>query len=168
MNRKATACLTALTLFLFPLTACAPAPESAPEMEDTRAQDEAAIRALRDAFLDSQQAGDAERNASFYADDAIIMNPGAPSEKGINAIRTGLAGFFDDYEWDAQEPIEELQVTGDWAFTRTTWSGARTDKATGTAVTVSGKAVHIYRRQPDGAWKIAIDIYNFDHPVDPS
>jgi uncharacterized protein (TIGR02246 family) len=160
--------LATLTLFLFPLTACAPAPESAPEVEDTRAEDEAAIRALRDAFLDAQQAGDAERNTSFYTDDAIIMTPGAPSHTGINAIRTALADFFDDCEWNSQEPIEELQVMGDWAFTRTTWSGTQTDKATGTAATVSGKAVHIYRRQPEGTWKIAIDIYNFNHPVDPS
>lgn len=157
-----------LALFLLPLTACTPAPQSGVEVEGTRAEDEARIRALRDAFLESQQAGDAKRNAAFYADDAISMAPGAPSETGIDAIRVGMAAFYEEYEWSTQEPIEELQVLGDWAFTRTTWSGTRTDKDTGTAVEVSGKAVHIYRRQLDGTWKIAIDIFNFDHPVDPS
>lgn len=157
-----------LTLLLLSLTACGPAPESTPGLADTRADDEAAIRALRDAFLDSQQTGDAERNAQFYADDAIVMPPGAPSNTGIGAIRTALVGVFDVYEWSAREPIEEVQVLGDWAFTRTTWTAIRTDKDTRTAVELSGKAVHIYRRQSDGTWKIAIDIFNYDHPVDPS
>ena len=163
MKRKAGLC-SVLCLLL--VTACAPPPESPPELENTRAADEAAIRALRQAFLESQQAGDAERNAAFYAEDAIIMQPGESSEKGANAIRTGLAGFFDAYEWNSQEPIEQLQVLGDWAFTRTAWSATRTDKKTGVAAKVLGKAVHIYRRQPDGTWKIVIDIFNYDHAVD--
>lgn len=150
-----------LALLLLPLAACNQA-------QQARGEDEAAIRALRQAFLESQAAGDAERIAAFYTDDAIMMGPDAPSVTGIDAIRAGSVDFYKQYEWSTQEPVEELQVLGNWAFTRTTWSGTRTDKSTGTAVQVSGKAVHIYRRQPDGTWKIAIDIFNFDHPVDPS
>ena len=165
MKRTATLCLT---LFLLLLTACAPAPESTREAKNTRAVDETAIRALRDAFLESQRTGDVERIAAFYADDAIFMQPGAPSMMRIDAIRSGIAGFFGEYEWNAQEPIEELQVLGDRAFTRTSFSATRTDKKTGMAVKLLGKAVHIYRRQPDGTWKITIDIFNYDHPVDRS
>jgi uncharacterized protein (TIGR02246 family) len=165
MKRVARLCLA---LLLLPLAACTQAPESGTDVADTRAKDEAAIRALRKAFNESQQAGDAEGCAAFYADDAIIMVPGEPSVTGIDAIRRGGAAYYGEYEWNTQEPIEELQVLGDWAFTRTTWSGVQTEKATGTAEKVAGKALHIYRRQPDGTWKIAIDIYNFDHPVDPS
>jgi len=157
-----------LAPFLLVLTACAPAPESAREPEDTRAEDEAAIRALRTAFLKSQQTGDAERIAAFYAEDAVIMLPGEPSQRGIEAIRTGLARFFAEYEWSSQEPIEELNVLGDWTFTRTTWSASQTDKDTRVVAKLLGKAVHIYRRQPDGTWKIAIDIFNYDHPVNRS
>lgn len=137
-------------------------------LEDTRAADEAAIRALRDAFGEAQMAGDAERTAAFYTDDAIIMVPGTPSVSGRTALQTGLARSFDQFVWRVQEPIEELQVLGDWAFTRTTWAGTQTDKGTGAATELSGKSVHIYRRQPDGTWRIAVDIYNFDHPIDAS
>jgi len=165
MQQRNTWSCSALLLFLL-LTACAPAQQSALNPEGTRAEDEAAIRALRDAFIKSQQSGDVERNAAFYAKDALIMLPGEPSEKGIDAIRTGLAAFFEAYEWSSREPVEELQVMGDWAFTRTTWSATRTEKATRVTLELLGKAVHIYRRQPDGTWKIAIDIFNYDQPVD--
>ena len=94
MKRTAKLCLT---LFLLPLTACAPAPESTREAKNTRAADETAIRALRNAFLESQRTGDAERIAAFYADDAIFMQPGAPSLMRIDAIRSGIAGFFNEF-----------------------------------------------------------------------
>jgi uncharacterized protein (TIGR02246 family) len=157
-----------LAPFLLVLSACAPASEPVREPADRRAEDEAAIRALRTAFLESQQAGDAQRSAAFYAEDAVIMLPGEASERGIEAIRAGLARFFNEYKWSAQEPIEQLQVLGDWAFTRTTWSASQTDKDTGVVAKLLGKAVHIYRRQPDGTWKIAIDIFNYDHPINRS
>jgi uncharacterized protein (TIGR02246 family) len=167
MHRTAGVLFATLTLCLSPLTSCTPASEAAPESQDTQAEDEAAIRALRDAFVEAQRAGDVQLIASFYADDAIIMPPEAASLKGIDAIQAGVAEAFNANEWNSQEPIEELQVVGDWAFTRTTWAATQTDRATGESVNLSGKAVHIYQRQPDGTWKISIDIYNFDHPAEP-
>ncbi len=154
-------------LVLLPLTACTPTAQSGAGGDDTRAEDEAAIRDLRAAFGESQAAGDAERVAAFYADDAIILNPGDASTTGIGDIRAGIAAFHEEYEWSSQEPIEALQVEGDLAFTRTAWSAVRIDRDTGEAMEASGKSVHIYRRQSDGTWKIVTDIFNFDHPVDP-
>lgn len=160
MNRAAL-CASALLVVL----ACSPPAESPSNQESTRAEDESAIRALRQAFNEAQRAGDADRVAAFYTDDAVVLGPDAPSTSGLDAIRAGSAEFYGSYEWNSSEPIEDLEVQGDWAFTRTTWSSTQTDKSTGATVDISGKAVHIYRRQPDGTWKIAIDIYNSDAPV---
>ncbi len=161
MNRAAL-CISALLCVI----SCSPPAESASSDEPTRAEDESAIRALRQAFNEAQRAGDVDHLATFYTDDAVVLGPDEPSTSGLDAIRAASAEFFESSEWNSSEPIEDLEVQGDLAFTRTTWSSTQTDKSTGTSVDVSGKAVHIYRRQPDGTWKIAVDIYNFDAPAE--
>jgi len=35
----------------------------------------------------------------------------------------------------------------------------------GPVVQDRGKGLHVYRRQPDGSWKLAQDIWNSDNPV---
>ena len=163
MNR-ATLCISAFLC----VSACSPPAESASVQESTQTEDESAIRALRQAFNVAQRAGDVDRIVAFYTDDAVVLGPDEPTTSGIAAIRAATAEFYQSSEWNSSEPIEDLAVQGDWAFTRTTWTSTQTDRSTGAVIDVSGKAVHVYRRQPDGAWKIAVDIYNFDAPVESS
>jgi ketosteroid isomerase-like protein len=55
-------------------------------------------------------------------------------------------------------------VAGDWAFRRAAATWVLKPRAGGPAVNESGKFLIIYRRLPDGSWRIARDIFNRDHP----
>jgi ketosteroid isomerase-like protein len=55
---------------------------------------------------------------------------------------------------------DEVVIAGRWAFRRATidWSLVPTDK--GQPIRDPGKYMILYRRQEDGSWRVARDIWN--------
>lgn len=47
------------------------------------------------------------------------------------------------------------------------FSGRPVAEAGGDSITEAGKGLHVYRGQPDGVWKLTIDIWNADAPAKP-
>ncbi len=66
---------------------------------------------------------------------------------------------FDLYETD------EIEVAGDLTYERYTGRWTVTPKDGSDAVEQAFKGIHILRRQTDGSWKIARDIWNSDEPL---
>lgn len=52
----------------------------------------AAVDSLRQAYLEAYNAGELDRLASLYADDAVLLPPDAPPVRGRDSIRTHFAG----------------------------------------------------------------------------
>lgn len=104
-----------------------------------------------------------DKIVSYWSDDAIVMPPDGPALTGKQAIRdyvaAGLAipGF--DITWEAKQAV--ISATGDMGYTlasnRITLPGAD-----GSPVTSAGKAVTVWRKEPDGAWRCVLDIWNAD------
>jgi ketosteroid isomerase-like protein len=61
--------------------------------------------------------------------------------------------------------MDEIRVTGDWAYSRYSYTWILTPVPGGESVEVSGKGIWIVQRQPDGSWKIAREIWNNDKPL---
>jgi ketosteroid isomerase-like protein len=59
---------------------------------------------------------------------------------------------------------DETIVSGDWAFTRGVFGATFQSKAGGPAVPQANKYILIWRRQADGSWRIARDIWNGSEP----
>ncbi|MEE8586821.1 MAG: hypothetical protein V3T83_18425 [Acidobacteriota bacterium] len=60
----------------------------------------------------------------------------------------------------------EVEVAGDWAFDRGTYTITLTPKAGGEPVFEDeAKYLTITKRQPDGSWKIYRTISNSDRPL---
>src|SRR5687768_7430544 len=68
------------------ISACAPAP---PAAVDTSAE-EATLKGITSMWFDAYNAGDVDRMAALYADDAVLMPPHAPVARGRDAIRSYL------------------------------------------------------------------------------
>jgi uncharacterized protein (TIGR02246 family) len=99
----------------------------------------------------------------YFAEDAVIMLPGQPTVRGKAAIRdylertSKIPGF--KIRW---EPLEaKISLSGDMGYlierTQVTMNGPD-----GQPVTERLKALSVWRKQPDGSWKAAIDISNPD------
>jgi len=58
--------------------------------------------------------------------------------------------------------VEDIQVSGDWAFLRLSFTDSITPKAGGETTANVGKWVLIFERQADGSWRIATEIWNSD------
>jgi ketosteroid isomerase-like protein len=127
-----------------------------------------AIKALLDEFDVSLNAGDFERRVSlYYAEDAVRMPPDEPMVKGKAAILAWSKKGAELYTYQLDNVAEDVQVDGDLAFMRGTFSGTLTPKAGGEPITALGKWMAVYKRQVDGSWKCIADIYNSDNPLPP-
>jgi len=164
--RKRTIPLVAFVL-IFAITACQP---PAQEAVNSMADDIDAAKQISEDFDAAFAAGDPDRIAALYADDAVRMTPDLPAWVGHEAIR---AGFALEMEQDAEalaftevdNVSADAVLFGDWATVRGTFTAVQTPAGGGEATEVSGKWIALLNRQTDGTWKIAWDIWNRDAPL---
>jgi uncharacterized protein (TIGR02246 family) len=130
---------------------------------DTRAADEAAIRAASSDWNKAAQAHDAAKAVSFYSDDAMQF-----ADKG--PIVTGKDNLLKGWQQMLALPGPGLTFTttgvdvaraGDMAYEYGTYDFATKDKK-GRINDEKGKYVVVWKKQPDGSWKAAVDIDNPD------
>ena len=124
--------------------------------------DTAAINDIESQFSSCVNDGDVDRCMSLWTEDAVRMPPNEPTNIGKDQIRVAMKGVFDQFTLDLDSTNEEVEVAGDWAFSRGTYTVAQTPKEGGQPVFFDGKYITILQRQADGSWKIHRDIYNFN------
>jgi uncharacterized protein (TIGR02246 family) len=147
---------------LITLAGCAKSAPPAPVVDV--AADEAAVRANNPAWFAAYNAGEVDKVAALYADDAVLSIPGAPAARGSAAILEALtkdhaASAAAGVTLNAGSSRADAGVSGDLAWEWNTFSV--TDKAGATVDT--GKYVTVYGRR-DGKWRIIRDIWNSDAP----
>ncbi len=119
--------------------------------------DEEQIRELVATWLRASKAGDTETVLSLVTDDVVFLIPGRPPmrrDEFAQAMRaqSGSSGI----KIDGTSEIEEVQVTGDWAFL---WSRLRVvaTPVDGSApVERAGHTLTILRKE-NGRWLVARD-----------
>ncbi len=107
------------------------------------------------------QARDVDRALSFWADDAAVFPPGSPPVVGKPAIREFVVKSFQTPGFSISWKTASVTVSrsGDLAYATGT-NRVTFDGSDGKQVAVEGKAVTVWRREGDGAWKCVIDIWN--------
>jgi uncharacterized protein (TIGR02246 family) len=140
-------------------------PSLCQQMPDTQSSDEQAIRAADAAWLKAVQANDVDRIVSFYADDASVFPIAEPIASGKEAIRKNWAHMLGIPGLRLVWQITKLEVSrsGDLAYVEST-SQASFEDTQGKPAVERGKAVTIWKKQKDGAWKAVVDISNTDSP----
>jgi len=131
---------------------------------DTRAQDEAAIRAAAADWGRAIEAKDLDQTVAFYADDAWVYPQNAPVAKTADQRRAVWAAFFaipgaSDMEGDISRV--DVARSGDLAVEFGTFAMTMNDKR-GKPVTETEKYVVTWKKQADGKWKAVADIWNTD------
>lgn len=125
-----------------------------------------AERAIRETEVEwSKVAGakDVEKFISFYASDAAVLAPGAPTAVGTEAIRKGINQLFSAPGLSLSFQTSNVGVAsgGDIAYTYGTYTMAMNDPS-GKPMTDRGKYVTVYKKQADGTWKAVVDTFNSD------
>ncbi len=127
--------------------------------------DREAVAAIEDRINAAYAIGDAEGVAAQYTEDAVLMNPGKPAVVGREAIAESFRPFFVAFRGELAQEIEEIEVLGDQAYMRGKIRIKITAKQGSAKAELHGKYIAIARRCPDGVWRFARDIYNYDHPT---
>ncbi|MGH9866965.1 MAG: YybH family protein [Candidatus Polarisedimenticolia bacterium] len=110
--------------------------------------------------------GDVDRIVSYWTNDAIVLPPGAPAIVGKQAIRAFVAdslkmpGF--SITWQSEQAV--IAAGHDMGYmvgtNKVTMPGAD-----GRTVDMAGKAVTVWRKESDGAWRCVLDIWNAVPPA---
>jgi uncharacterized protein (TIGR02246 family) len=130
---------------------------------DTRAADEAAIRAAVIEWSKAAQAKNVDKAVSFYANDAMQFADKGPLVTGKDNIRTGWEQMLARPGPGLTFATTGVEVarSGDMAYEYGIYDFATTDKK-GEIVDEKGKYVAMWKKQADGSWKVAADIDNRD------
>jgi uncharacterized protein (TIGR02246 family) len=146
-----------LTALSCAVLACQPAPA---KLSDA---DIAAIRASADSFAANALARRDSANAALFAPNGVFMPPNQPAVEGRAAIQAWFGAFPAMSEFTLQ--LVEIDGRGDVAYVRGTY--ALTIAAAGRTPAMSdhGKYLEIRRRQADGRWLTALDMFNSDVPL---
>jgi uncharacterized protein (TIGR02246 family) len=117
-------------------------------------EDENQIRHVIQTWMDASRRNDVATVLELMTEDVLFLTAGKPPfgkaefAKGMESMR-GMT-------FDATNDIQEIEIHGDWAFVRgelkvhaKTPDGKETSRA--------GSVMSIFRRGPDGKWRIARD-----------
>ena len=137
----------------------------------TPSADVAAVRQAVEAnnarFDSAALKGDSAALTTFYADSAVLMFSGTPAARGHDAIAKALGGMTAAMKVSAFKlTTQDLIVTGDYAIETGTYD--MTSTATAKAAKPKhdvGKYIVLWKKQPDGSYKILRDIANSDLPM---
>jgi uncharacterized protein (TIGR02246 family) len=125
---------------------------------DLRKIDEATQTAMKAAL-----AQDFATWAALFLDDAVVNPPNEPAVRGRAAIRAWLEKFPPMTEFK----LNNVKVEGceDLSYVLASYTMTIVRPGAPGPVKDSGKFVTVLRRQPDGRWLVAVDMFSSDLPA---
>jgi len=147
----------ACLVLLVTLGCAVPPKEPAVDLQAERA----ALMQADQAWFDSHE--NVDKFLTFLADDAVFMPADAPLARGDAIGATwehllALPGFH--LVWQATSA--QVAEAGDLGYTLGTYE--LTVEQEGVPAVTVGKYVTLWKKQPDGSWKVAVDCFNADAP----
>jgi uncharacterized protein (TIGR02246 family) len=132
------------------------------------AEDEAAVKATDQSWAKGANAGDAAAVAGLYTSDATVMPPGEQLVQG-ERVQEYFNGFFNAMAVQVELTTSAVEGRGDLAVARGTYKMTLTPKKPGAKPLPvdEGNYLEVLKKQGDGSWKIAHDIWNSSVPPKP-
>lgn len=134
---------------------------------DTRAADLQAVKEVEAAWLKDSNSKDADKWASYFAEDGCALYPGTEILNGKAAIKAAMAPYFADpnFSLNFQPARAMASKGGDMVYSQGTYTMTGTNPKTKKPMTDKGKYLTVYTKQADGSWKAVADTYNSDSPM---
>lgn len=158
MNKSLALMLSALLLGVPAVYAQTPAVASAAVVQAS-AQDEAVIRSLLNDYAAELKSGNPQAVLALYADNAVLMGPGAPTADTQAALQAAYAQIFGAVGLDLQFSVAEIVVSGRYAFVRSTLDGTAYIKAQKASVPEQNRELFVLEKI-NGRWKILRYMFN--------
>lgn len=111
---------------------------------------------LEGKFARAVAEGGGKAFASWFADDALTLNNGQPAVMGRAAIAGKAQWDPKQYQLTWVPEGAQMGPSNDMGFTWGHYEGRSKDQ-NGNPVTVSGRYITVWKKMPDGTWKVALD-----------
>ena len=104
---------------------------------------------------------DVEKIVSYWTDDALVIPPGQPAVEGKDALKAfvkesqNIPGFR--IHWASSHVT--FSSDGRLAYMRGT-NETTLNGPDGKPMTIPGRAITVWRKDADGQWRCAVDIWN--------
>jgi ketosteroid isomerase-like protein len=120
---------------------------------------------LETQFAAAVATGGGKAFASWFAEEGVTLSNGRPPVIGREAIAARAQWDPKDYQlaWTAQGA--QMGPSNDMGFTWGHYDGTGKD-VHGQPVTHSGRYMTVWKKMPDGSWKVMLDA-SADEPPDP-
>ena len=124
------------------------------------AEDVAAIRATDERFAELIIRRDFDALVELYTENAVFMPPHQPAVRGRAALRAWMSAFpnVSRFAFD----VDEIDGRADLAYVRGRYSMTLQPDGAPEPISDVGKFIEIRRKQADGSWLLAADIFNSD------
>jgi uncharacterized protein (TIGR02246 family) len=130
--------------------------------------DEAAIRKADSEWVEAARSKHVDAWLAFYTDDAVVLPPNDKVANGRESARKSVGDLLSLPELSITWQPTSVAVarSGDLAYLTGAYSIAF--KGTnGEPLTDQGKLLEVWKKQQDGNWLCAADIWNSDLPASP-
>jgi ketosteroid isomerase-like protein len=111
---------------------------------------------LEGRFAQAVAAGGGKAFAQWFADDAVVLNNGQPAVLGRGAVAAQAQWDAKDYQLTWVPQGAQMGPSNDMGFTWGHYEGHSKDK-NGQPVVISGRYMTVWKKLPDGNWKVAMD-----------
>jgi ketosteroid isomerase-like protein len=107
-------------------------------------------------FAESVKVGGGKAFVTWFADDAVILNNGQPVILGRGALAEQANWDPRTYQLNWVADGAQMGPSGDMGFTWGQYEG-RTIPPDGKPIITRGRFITIWKKLPDGTWKVAMD-----------
>lgn len=99
------------------------------------------------------QDGDLENIGNLVTDDAVFWTHDAPELRGREALKNSFKPFFKQYEMTQDFELEELIISGDYAFLRGIEINRLTSNQAQKGTVVRQRAFSVLKKGSDETWQ---------------
>lgn len=124
-----------------------------------------ALRAADVAWSRSYETKDLEKAVAFCDDQGSLLWPNTPRVNGKDAITKATANAFAIPGFNLKWHPDQVAVarSGELGYTTGAYTWTFKD-ASGNPTLDKGKYLSVWKKQPDGSWKVLLDMFNTDLP----
>jgi ketosteroid isomerase-like protein len=129
---------------------------SSPLVQPTLTPGALLLLELEGRFAQAVAAGGGKAFATWFAEDAVTLNNGKPAVLGFAAITAQAQWDPKTYQLTWVPQGAQMGPSNDMGFTWGHYEGRSKDK-NGEPVVISGRYLTVWKKLPNGTWKVAMD-----------
>ena len=126
---------------------------------EMKTKEQSAIEQLLISYRDALNASDISRVLLLYTKDGVFMPANAPTAKGQEQMKGSYEFVFKTIQLNIKFFIEEIVVSGDYAYAITNSKGTALIHANGQTVSEENRELFVFQKD-NGQWKIASYMFN--------